>query len=154
LSWTHNYGLDPDFVLQDYIKRTNKDFKIDFTDHLKQVNNQEIENDDILDSVSGQQSVSLVCDSHDKINIRASIDLSIRKRFELSKKCHYGSIYLLNQLCKNSGLDDILSKVFLDEVLKIKSLVYFNILDHRPLMYCKDFVNNYDIPINQSELAS
>ncbi|MDR2404889.1 MAG: hypothetical protein LBE27_00785 [Deltaproteobacteria bacterium] len=78
----------------------------------------------------------------------------IKEALQASKKCFYGSIVLLNFLCKQSGLDDILEEIFFDETDKIKALVYFNILEKKPLGFCSKFVENYDIPLNPSDLSS
>jgi transposase len=109
-------------------------------------------------NVSEENNMSIKNDlTYNSSNEENQNDLSLLltiNNIKNSKKCFYGSIYLLNYLSKTIGLDDILSTVFLDYADKIKALAFFNILEHKPLMYCSNFVRNYDICLSPSELSS
>jgi transposase len=144
IPWTKEHGLNPDTALKEFIERSRKKFVVDFTDHLM-INN--ISNNPIDEAIGIANSFN---DSLPEDDIPYYSNNDIKK----SKKCFYGSIYLLNYLAKTTGLDDILTKVFYDEAEKIKALVYYNILDRRSLMYCPSFINNYDIPLSPIELSS
>jgi transposase len=144
--WIKEHGLDLDTALKDYIKRTSKKITIDFTNHLMQ-----------LEKRHNDYPLPIVSDNFkDKFSPSTSDDdlLYSNNHIRTSKKCSFGAIYLLDYLSQSLGLDDILSEVFLDQAKKIKALVYFNILDRRSLMYCSNFIQNYNISIPSAELSS
>jgi hypothetical protein len=158
IPFVRSHNLDPDTVLKDYIYRRNKNINIDFTDHLKMIIGEEFKNeqkttnaDDQITNIFDPKILTVNAPSLIDPALEGS-DLALT--VSSAKKCHYGSIMLLDFLSQKIGLDDMLSKVFKNRAEKIKVLAYFNILEHKPDMLCPFFINNYDVPLDPAELSS
>jgi transposase len=155
LDWVISNNLDPDTCLKDFLERTNKNIPIDFSGHLNSYlspissNNSDVlcQQTAITDATNNNMAIAMD-------NLLLDKEIELLNKIKTSKKCFYGSIYLLNFIYTSIGLRDILTKIFLDDAEKIKNIMFFNIIEHKPLMYCKTFVQNYDIPLTPSELAS
>ncbi|MDR1870745.1 MAG: transposase [Deltaproteobacteria bacterium] len=154
LDWVYSNNLDPDTCLKDFLERTNKNITIDFSGHLNNYlpptpssNNALYQQTKTIDTKNNNTAIT-------KDNILLDKEIELFNKIKTSKKCFYGSIYLLNYIYTSIGLKDILTQIFLDDAEKIKNIIFFNIIEHKPLMYCKTFVQNYDIPLTPSELAS
>ncbi|MDR2199313.1 MAG: transposase [Deltaproteobacteria bacterium] len=155
LPWVTAHGLQPDTALKDYLIRNKKKFDIDFTNHsvftksIPEINTANTAN---VDTVS--LDIYKQVENNNLLSLRNKNLVNIRQEIQESKKCFYGSTYLLNHISKNIGLDDILNEIFLDQAKFIKTLAFFNILEHKALMYTNNFVENYDIPLLPTELGS
>lgn len=151
LPWVTEHGLNPETALKDYLIRTQKEWQIDFSNHLKQL---EGFNLSAMKNVKKTSTNEIHNEKFMYTNPNTKETWWSNNSIKVAKKCSFGSIYLLNFLCEQIGLDDMLAKIFLDEKDKIKALMYFNILDHRPLTYCRTFVKTHDIPFSPHELSS
>jgi hypothetical protein len=66
----------------------------------------------------------------------------------------YGPSYLLTYIIKDIGLYDILESTFPLEIDKIITLIHFNIIEKRNLMYCDDFAKLYFTSAKPVEVTS
>jgi transposase len=126
--WMAEHGLSVTNSLFDYIIRNNKDIKI-------------VNNTQIKDIETDRNKI----DIEDTTRNLPENSYYSTEQIMNAKKYFYGSTYLLNHISNSIGLTKIIEDIFLDDANQIIDLAYFNVIEHKPSMYCKYFALNYNI---------
>ncbi|MDR2411774.1 MAG: transposase [Candidatus Peribacteria bacterium] len=143
-SWMTEHGLSTENALANYMKRNNKTIQIS----QKKESNESIIKEDKIKDISDESLGSI------QLNDIHTGKLYTENQIKHAQKIFYGSTYLLDCISEKIGLTKIINDIFLDDAKRIMSLAYFNVIEHRPSMYCKYFVDNYNTLVNSNDVVS
>jgi hypothetical protein len=142
------HGLSPQNALSNYLNKNKKNIIVDFSDNLLPSN--DIYNDyNSAKTTNINNKTGIISGTASTMVAKYSID-----QIQNAKKMRFGATYLLNYISKNIGSSQILDDIFLDDAKKLLSLSLFNIIEHKPSMYCKYFVIGNSLSINPLEVTS
>jgi transposase len=147
-SWMEQHGLSPENALSDYLNKNKKNIIVDFSDNLLPSNNNFT--DDNSAKITNINNKTGIIHS----NVNTIIPKYSIEQLQNAKKIRFGATHLLDYISNHIGLTQILNDIFLDDAKKLLSLSFFNVIEHKPSMYCKYFVAGNILSINSLEVTT